>query len=570
MSHQTRHGATAFDASDAAPPPLDLGPQPTSRDEKESLSSDKHQPVTPQVLAIEKPVKNGSTPPKRSRLKSITIVAAAAGTMTLNVSSMTAVSMAIPTIARDLEIANDKIPWIVSAFTLSAGCLLLLFGRLADLYGRKLVWRLGALWIVIISFACSFAKTGTQLIILRAMHGMGPAAMVPAALGILAHSFPPSRARSTAFATFSAGAPIGGAIGTVYGGIMANYASWRGVFYFTAALGAVVLLAGHFAMDPDTHNVSTDRRVDWIGAFLVTSGLVLFTFALGDAPTVGWSSPRTIALLVSGPILVVIFLLWEHHLIAHTSFPPLMPLNIWTRANGRFAAMIGVAFMEWACFTTLTLWATLYYQNYQRLNPMQTMLRFLPMPVTGVICNVVVALTVGAINGAYLLALGTTATSLSALLFALINPTASYFAFGFPASVICVMGADFVFACGTLFIAKVALPGEQSVAGALFQTVTSLGTSFGLAITTIAEVAGASHEAGRMGIHVSLDAPVSTIPPPVLLNGYRMAQFASFAFGITGFLMVLMFLHGIGIVGTKRTKQVTGPEEARPTKEGPA
>ncbi|KAG8794647.1 hypothetical protein FRC17_008264, partial [Serendipita sp. 399] len=375
-------------------------------------------------------------------------------------------------------------------------------------------------------------------------------------------------ARSTAFATFSAGAPVGGAIGTVYGGVMANYASWRGVFYFTAALGTLVLLAGHFAMDPDSHHTSEDKRVDWVGAFLVTSGLVLFTFALGDAPTVGWSSPLIIGLLVTGPILIVIFLLWEYYLITHTSFPPLMPLNIWTRAEGRFAAMIGVASMEWACFTTLTLWATLYYQNYAKLSPMQTMLRFLPMPVTGIICNIVVALTVGAINGAYLLALGTTATSLSALLFALIDPSASYFAFGFPAAVICVMGADFVFACGTLFIARVALPGEQSVAGALFQTVTSLGTSFGLAITTIAEVAGASHEARRMGIHVSLDSPASDIPPAILLKGYRMAQFTSFAFGITGLLMVLTFLHGIGIVGTKRTKQVTGPEEeARPTTE---
>ncbi|CCA74472.1 related to aminotriazole resistance protein, partial [Serendipita indica DSM 11827] len=130
------------------------------------------------------------------------------------VSSVTGISMAIPTIARELEMENDQIPWIVSAFALSSGCMLLLFGRLADLYGRKLVWLIGSLWIVVISIACSFAKTGVQLIVLRAMHGMGPAAMIPAALGILAHAFPPSRARSTAFATFSAGAPLGGAIGT--------------------------------------------------------------------------------------------------------------------------------------------------------------------------------------------------------------------------------------------------------------------------------------------------------------------------------------------------------------------
>lgn len=141
------------------------------------------------------------------------------------VSASNAVSMAIPSIARELQIPSDKIAWVISAFTLSSGCLLLLFGRLADLYGRKLVWMFGAIWGVAISIGCSFAQTGTQLIILRAMHGIGPAAMVPAAIGILAHSFPPGRSRSTAFATFSAGAPLGSAMGMVFGGVMAQYAT---------------------------------------------------------------------------------------------------------------------------------------------------------------------------------------------------------------------------------------------------------------------------------------------------------------------------------------------------------
>ncbi|PVF97613.1 MFS general substrate transporter, partial [Serendipita vermifera] len=135
-------------------------------------------------------------------------------TRSVQISGVTAVSMAIPSIAKDLDMASDKIPWIVSAFSLSSGCLLLLFGRLADLYGRKLLWLIGAFWIAIMTLGCSFVRTGEQLIVLRAMHGMGPAAMVPAAIGILAQSFPPSRARSFAYAAFSSGAPLGGALGT--------------------------------------------------------------------------------------------------------------------------------------------------------------------------------------------------------------------------------------------------------------------------------------------------------------------------------------------------------------------
>jgi MFS family permease len=133
--------------------------------------------------------------------------------------------MAIPTIAAELRFPSETVAWIISAYSLSSGCLLLLFGRLADIYGRKLVWLSGAAWIVAASIGCSFAKTDIQLIILRAIHGMGPAAMIPAGVGILAHSFPPGRARSAAFATFAAGAPLGAAIGMVMGGVMAQYAS---------------------------------------------------------------------------------------------------------------------------------------------------------------------------------------------------------------------------------------------------------------------------------------------------------------------------------------------------------
>ena len=120
---------------------------------------------------------------------------------------------------------SSEVSWIISAFTLSSGCLLVLLGRLADLHGRKLVWMVGGLWTTVFTLACGFAQTGVQLIILRAMSGIGQAAMIPAAIGILAHSFPPSRARSVAFATFSAGAPLGASLGMVFGGVMAQYAS---------------------------------------------------------------------------------------------------------------------------------------------------------------------------------------------------------------------------------------------------------------------------------------------------------------------------------------------------------
>lgn len=170
-------------------------------------------------------------------------------------------------------------------------------------------------------------------------------------------------------------------------------------------LGTLVFIAGVFAIDRDTKTQIADKRVDWIGALLVTTGLTLITFSLSDAASAGWSSPLIISLLVVGIVITGLFVCWEHYLIHHTSFPPLMPLDIWGRDHGRFAAVQVVGFLEWACFTNLVMYAMLYYQNYLGLNPLLAMYRFLPMPVTGVICNVIVALVVAAVSGAYLLGL---------------------------------------------------------------------------------------------------------------------------------------------------------------------
>lgn len=131
-------------------------------------------------------------------------------------------------------------------------------------------------------------------------------------------------------------------------------------------------------------------------------------------------------------------------------------------------------------------------------------------------------------------AFGALATSFSALLWATIKPSAIYWQYGFPAAVLAVCGADFVFSTGTLFIAKVTSPSEQSVAGALFQTLTSLGASFGLAITTIAQDVAMTKEAAKSGVTLLGNAAVKDIPPEALLRGYQIAQFAAFGFGMLG------------------------------------
>ncbi|KAG2028422.1 major facilitator superfamily domain-containing protein, partial [Suillus americanus] len=252
---------------------------------------------------------------QRSRLRSVFIVATCTAAMVVNISNSTSVSISLPTIEKGLAIQQEQLQWLVSAYSLSSGCLLLFFGRLADLYGRKKAFMLGTLCQIAFSLGCGFAQDGLTLAILRGFQGIGGAATIPSALGILAHAFPPSKARSIAFATFAAGAPVGGAFGMIIGGVLTQLSAshWRSVFYMAAATSALIGVSGFISFDADVPSSELVKRVDWIGASLVTIGLVLIVFVLGQGEIAsdGWKTPYIIVLLIIGVIMIGLFLVWE-------------------------------------------------------------------------------------------------------------------------------------------------------------------------------------------------------------------------------------------------------------------
>ncbi|OBZ72345.1 hypothetical protein A0H81_07346 [Grifola frondosa] len=500
------------------------------------------------------------SPHQRSTFKAICLVATCTLAMILNSANNTAVAISLPTIGRELDILEYKLQWIISAYSLSSGCLLLVCGRLADLYGRKRTFLLGTICMAIFGLGCGFAQDEITIDVLRGFQGIGAAAFIPAALGILAHTFPPSRIRSIAFATFAAGAPVGAAIGSAIGGVLDQLTvhTWRSTFFFMTGLSVLCFLGGVISIDRDLPSVEADRRVDWIGAFLVTAGLTLIVFILSDgsiAPN-GWKTGYIIAFIVVGVVLLALFIFWEQYLEqaqadpsrrAWWTPPPVMKVSIWTRANGKLAALLLVVFLEWCSFMSFQFWIQLFYQDYQGLSPVLTMVRLIPMFITGVCCNIVIALFVGRIDVVYLIFIGTLLTGVANLLFAVVNPAATFWAFGFPAAITSVFGADFVFASGTLFVAKVCLPHEQSVGGALFQTLTQLGTAFGIAISTIVFDATLAQSSKRYG--VTIDKSGTNAPRPAQLDAYHDAMWTGFAFGILGTVTTLIFLRGVGIVG---------------------
>jgi len=190
------------------------------------------------------------------------------------------------------------------------------------------------------------------------------------------------------------------------------------------------------------------------------------------------------------------------------------------------------------------------------------MVRFLPMIITGFI-NIVVGILVGLIDILWLLVIGAISTGSACLLFALIDPNAVYWAFDFPASILSVGGADFIFAAGSIFVARVAQPHEQSVAGGLFQAVIQIGASFGLAISTIVHNKVLMRDTARDGVAPSNDG--SNPPPAADLNPFKAAQWPGFRFVMAAMLLAIIFMRDVGIVGNRWTRQAEELAGSTPT-----
>ncbi|KAK6902850.1 efflux protein [Kwoniella mangroviensis CBS 10435] len=475
---------------------------------------------------------------------------AATVTFTLCMSSAgsQALNIGLPTIQTDLHMIDSDLQWIASAYSLTNGCFLLLSGRLADVHGRKLVFVTGVLWFALWTMIGGFMKNGAGLVVTRALAGCGAAMSTPSAVGIIAQNFT-GKARSTAFACFSAGAPVGGAIGLIIGGLFVSYVknTWRGALFLLAGLAFFISVVALFTIPSDVPH-SDDKRIDWIGAALVTVGLILlqFTISAGQTAPHGWKTGYIIALLIIGFLLVVSFFLWERYIINETSRPPLMRLKLWTRAKGRLASVYFIGFVAWMGFVSLFYHATLYYQQVQETGPIGAMLRFLPTSVSGVLCNVIVAFLISVIPTQWLVCVGLIATGLGNVCFALSWENTNYWRLPFNGMWLSVMGADFLMATGLIFVAALSLPDEHSVAGALFQTLMQLGGSFGLAITTVIS-------------DVQFDKAYNTGGKSYkesLLEGYHAAFWLGAATSFLALLIAIIALRGMGTIGkgVKRSK----------------
>ncbi|BGO95203.1 hypothetical protein NBRC10512_000986 [Rhodotorula toruloides] len=498
--------------------------------------------------------------PEMSTTRQVLLVLTMTMCMMLNIMQVQSVQLALPTLGADLNIQTTNLQWLISSYSVAFGGLLLLFGRLADIYGHKKVFIGGMIWFVIWSIACGFAQNEVSIDFFRAMQGAALGAAIPSALGILGSSFPPGQRKTTAFALFSAGAPMGGSLGAVIGGVLTEYAAitWRAVFFVSTGIGALIGIAALFLVPPD-HAKDKSLTVDWIGGALITSAVTLLTFALADgegAPN-GWRTPYIPTLLAVSIILFVVFWYYERHLEFRTPHPPLMRTSIWFK--GRFAIVQLIGALGWSCFASYMFFCSLTFQDYMRLEPVLATVRFLPSSITGLILNLIVALLASRVPAHILITIGCLGTGLAPLLFAVQNYDDTYWQWQFPAMILSVFGADFIFACGILYVSHVAGHGHQALAGSLFNMSTQIGTGIGLAINTIVQdkvTARATRDLGMV-----YDPNARNTPLEAIHKGLNAAFYTCSGFAFLATLISATCLYGIGKVGHREKKGVREEDE---------
>jgi EmrB/QacA subfamily drug resistance transporter len=409
------------------------------------------------------------------------------------------VNIALPSAQRDLGFSDADRQWAVTAYSLAFGALLLLGGRLADLFGRRRMLLIGLTAFAVASALGGATQTFGMLAMARAIQGACGAVLAPAALSLLTITFTEPRERGKAFGIFGAIAGAGAAIGLLLGGVLTEYLSWRWCLYVNvpiaavAAVGAVLILPRR---DP-----ATEVHLDIPGVLTAALGLAGLVFGLSRAATDGWGDPWTLAVFGASVLLLVGFVLIEHRM-AH----PLLPMRIVLdrRRGGAYLAITLAGIGSFALF----LFLTFYLQQTLGFSPLVTGVAFLPF-VVGILASstFVVPRLLPRVGPRPLILSGQLLAATGLLILWRLQVGSSYAGHVLPAAVVLGLGMGLIFAsCFNTATAGIG-PSDAGVASALVNTGQQVGGAVGTALlNTIAATVAASYLAIHPPSHATLNA----------------------------------------------------------------
>ena len=294
------------------------------------------------------------------------------------VTALTAINVALPSAQHEMQFTTADRQWVVTAYTLAFGSLLLAGGRLVDLFGQKTTFLVGLLGFAAVSAVGGASVNFGMLVAGRAFQGAFAALLVPAAISLLSTTFTDPKERAGAFGIFGAIATAGGAVGLLIGGALTEYLSWRWTLYANVIFAGVAFVGGTLVLTGQPS--PTKPRLDTPGVLLSSAGMFSLVYGFGNAATNSWGNPATWGFLVAGAALLALFALWMGR-AANPLLPPRIVLN--RNRAGAYVATLFAAFCMFATFFLLTY----YLQGTLNFSPLTTGLAFLPISASLVLAS---------------------------------------------------------------------------------------------------------------------------------------------------------------------------------------
>lgn len=459
--------------------------------------------------------------PNRRRWLGLALIAAAQFVVIMDTSI---IGVALPDIQRELGFTPESLSWVFNAYVVAFGGLLLLGGRLSDLFGARKIFIGGWAALLVGSVLAGAAGTVAVEIAGRAVQGVGAALIAPAALTLLMTLFGGTRDLPKAFAIYGAAAPIGGVTGVFLGGVLTEYASWPWVFYITIPIAALVIIGAFFALPAIP--AARSGSIDVAGAVTATVGLTALVYGIVRAPEAGWVAAETLIAIIGGMGLLLLFFV-----IQSRSRRPLLRLSIF-RAPQLGAANLAQLFLG-AAWIPMWFFLNLYLQQVLGAGAFASGAALLPMTALIVVGMIALAPRLQARFGSKpMIVSGLLVLGAGLVWLALVRPNGSYWIDVLPASLLAALGMALAFIPSLTTAISSARPEETGVAAGLVNTSYQIGSAIGLA----ALIAVAAAFTGPAGDAVALT------------NGYSAAFIGAAIIALIGAAVAAIALRPTAVV----------------------
>ncbi|HEX5250937.1 MAG TPA: MFS transporter [Gaiellales bacterium] len=457
------------------------------------------------------------------------------------------VNVALPTIKNALDFKETDLQWVINAYTLTFGGLLMLGGRAADLLGRRRMFLAGLVLFSGASLVCGLSTSEGMLIAARAVQGVGAAIISPAALSILMTTFSEGAERNKALGIWGAIAGTGGAAGVLLGGVLTDQLNWSWIFYINVPVGALVIALGPRYLRESRIETAGRRSFDLLGAVLVTAGLSLLVYALVQTVDHSWTAPRTIAMFIGAAVLLGGFIFTEQR-----AESPLMPLRLFRNKSLAGANVVGL--MLGASIFSMFFLLTLYMQQVLGYSAMRTGIGYLLVASTIIVSAAASQALVTKIGVRTVLAVGMALTTAGLLYFSQVSVNGSYLTDLAPGFILAGVGLGFSFVPVTIAALVGVEMNDAGIASGIINTSQQIGGALGTAIlSTVAFT--------RVSDYLTSHSPAPDLLLRADVDGFSIAFLVGAGLAALGLLATLTMVPR-GVAPEQVAEEATEPVAA--------